>query len=629
MLTAATLAWSQPEFRGDEALALAGAEWEGATQDLAAARLRAVLEHLRVGHERAARHGDLAQLKFIKAEKFLELGELSDAVVIARQGAKIVTAKNLTVIAGGPVEISFAATVFAVASGPIRIGHELPDATYGGIYVTRASVSLGHARNPILYAAGGARASFTTAVTAYNTEFKDAHIPISTALPGRLFRDEPVRGPEPRTIQVLGSQPVTFTGSRCRAGLKIQVLEQELRAALRREPACDRTDSASVRCEKDDGVTPVGVSVERWSFEACGRKLEAVSTSNAYTRSVVLGRGGASAPGRYGALARPSKAASPRVGGDAQREITRLFAEARGHTMKGEIVDARARYAEVLAIAPDHAPALTNIESLDQRVARADAAAAPFSTLIAAGKRDPRVYADRGLAYLGAGDVGRGLADLDAAAERAPSDTRILLERADAYLRADRAGEAGRIASGIIARFPRLARGYELRAWSNLIANQREAALSDARSSLAEEAPWTRDSFARQKAGYRVLAGYFALLQTTSPDRAAAWLGEWRKQMSPSAWPDAFGLYVLGELEADRMRQVASSLKELDRGNALGEAAAFDVLATHLRAGTTAETRSSMTRFFREGYGAGYSLGLVLYRTQVVPGRLIKRREEF
>jgi len=616
---------AKPSFPGDDVLALAGARWERATLDDASRKLRTILARLKIDRERAARYGDLRRLKFVKTEKPLEIAQLSNAVLIAKRGAKIGTASRVTVIAEGEVEIGFATAVFVVASGPIRIAHEMPEVPESaGIYVTKSTLAIGHARDPVVYAVGGANVGHAPAFTAYNTEFQHEPVERSVFLPQRLFGDEPVRKPAAAILKLSG-HPVQFTGRRCRAGLKTPLLEGELDAGLRSKIPCGYVESAAVRCERDEGSTGAGLSVERWTLQACGQSLVFVSQSNPYTRSVVEQRKREERGPAYGA--RQAPLTSLELTDEEKKEISRLFKDAFDHTLRGDIVSARAKYAEVLKIAPDHRPALQNSASLDTRIARADAAVAPFTALIDAGRREPRIYADRGLAYLGAGDVGRGLADLDAAAASAPTDEAILLDRIDAYLRADRPADCVRLASDILTRSPRLARAYALRAWCHLVENRGEAAFADARASLEAGAPWTPESFARQKAGYRVIAGYLALLQTASEQRAKEWVGEWRGAMTARSWPDAFAQYVLGELDYDSMREVAAALKPEDRGNALGEATVFAALQVHLRSGTSSATRSAMTRFFRQSYAAGRTLAWVLYQTLVVPNRLLVRRE--
>src|SRR6185436_7391474 len=131
------------------------------------------------------------------------IGELSDAIVVARGGVKIGRATRVTVIAREEVEISFADAVLVVAAGPIRVAHELPTSPESaGVYVTRRALSISHARDPVVYAAGGADFSHSRAFTAFNTDFAKSPVERSVFVAERLFRAEPVR--EQRAPVVLG-----------------------------------------------------------------------------------------------------------------------------------------------------------------------------------------------------------------------------------------------------------------------------------------------------------------------------------------------------------------------------------------------------------------------------------------
>jgi hypothetical protein len=195
-------------------------------------------------------------------------------------------------------------------------------------------------------------------------------------------------------------------------------------------------------------------------------------------------------------------------------------------------------------------------------------------------------------------------------------------------MRVGRSAECIEIASQLIVDYPKLAKPREIRAWCDLMENRGAAAAQDARDALRLGAPWTVESFAREKAAYRLIVGYFGLRQTASRETADAWLREWRAPLSRSTWPDAFVAYLLGDVDYDTMNKVAASLLKDDRGNALGEAAVFTTQAAHFERGSDAASRSKGTAVFRQEYSAGITLGYTLSQTLTVPGRLIKRREE-
>ena len=613
---AASAVCAQERFRGDETLGLASTQWQKADETQAARRLRALLVHLQLEAARAQRYGDFESAKFIKAESFLEIGELSHAVLIARRGAKIGKASNLTVIANGEVEIAFASSVLVVAAGSIRISHEVGRHS-GGVYVTRSSVHIAHGNDAVVYARGGAEISNAAAIVAYNTDVKTSYVTVTSHLRGRLFRDEPVRTARSHQPPVTKPEVLNFGGDRCAVGIEIDYLARQLPPMVRREAECARIDSAFVRCEENRGSPPSGSSRERWIFQACGKKVEVLLTSAANLRSIAIDRGPQG----------PPPLTKHTLTQEDLKRISKLFDEAFAHSIRGELVQAREKYSNVLAIAPDHDPALKNIASLDARLSRADEAAARFTAVIAKGQGTARTYADRGLAYIGAGDMGRGLSELDFAAGIDVADLSIRLDRADAYLRADRLDHSAHLATELIVRNPRLGKAYEIRAWANLLNNRGAEAYKDAFASLAEAPPWTGDSFVREKAAYRVIVGYFALRQTEPREKATDWLQQWRPLMSAGAWPDAYALYVLGRLDEAEVRKIAASYSKNDRGNAVGEAAAFLALDAHF-AGDGEAARKRMIETFRTEYSAGYTLGLLIQKLLLTPSRQIRTRQQ-
>jgi hypothetical protein len=155
-------------------------------------------------------------------------------------------------------------------------------------------------------------------------------------------------------------------------------------------------------------------------------------------------------------------------------------------------------------------------------------------------------------------------------------------------------------------------RALEVRAWARLFQNRPKEAAADADASLAADRAWTAASFASERAGYRVIAGYLARSHAGTRAEALRWLGRWLPLLAKDAWPDALALYLLGEIDEARMKAVAATTQPADRGNATGEGLAFLAL-DRLPADERKQRAGAMLHFFRTEFAAGHSLAYVAY----------------
>jgi hypothetical protein len=302
-----------------------------------------------------------------------------------------------------------------------------------------------------------------------------------------------------------------------------------------------------------------------------------------------------------------------------------LYREGLAHVVRGELLEARAKYQAAFDLTGDDPHALANIANLDRQIARVDAKVAPYSKTIDAGRATARDYADRGLAYVRANDVGRGLKDLSYAAAMNKSRVDIQVDLARGYLLANRLTDAQGVARQITAIAPRETNAYEVSAWAQLLTNAPELAYKAAFSSLVEAPSWTKARFASEKAAYRVIAGYFALRSCGFRDRANAWARRWTGYLSRNAWPDALALHLAGELDEQDVLNVANTLNARDEGSARADAHVFLALE-ELYAGTGDRQRKAMNGFFSEEYAAGRTLAFVVRTRMTTPGQRPRAR---
>jgi tetratricopeptide (TPR) repeat protein len=624
---------SMRPYPGDDALSLTDRDFQRATRDQTLTKVHELFDHLQVPAEVRGRYGYMTGARFLKEDKYFETVDLSETILVAMQSVRIGFAKNSVIISGGDVDIAHASGVVVLSRGSIRVSHGQSLGGVPGMFVTAGSATIGWATGASVYAVTGAEFSQTSAVTAYNTDIRgNLYGIVNKHTRAAIFQGEPERAPDPPSMTVSTGETMSFTGTRCAAAVPLERLADRLPVLARREMNCPRIAATTVQCQAD-GKAPNEATRERWSFQGCGRSVHFDVNWSSHTVSISPPvRGADSAAGDSGKASAIGAPASPGLAtrivspGDSQK-IAQYFQEALAYSIRGKIVKARAAYAKAFDLDPDHGAAKHNVADLDSRIARADAAAAPYSARIAKGDSTSRTLADRGLAYFNAGDVGRGLQDLDNASSASVADLTIAVDRAWAYLRANRLSEASGMATQLLARHPRFAKAYEVRAWGHLLENRMQEAYKDAFSSLVEGQVWVPTSFASEKAAYRLIVGYFALRHGTTRSEATAWLREWRAQISERNWPDAAVLYLMGEFDEHEMMAVAERLRSTDRGNAAAEAYVFAALERGFT-GEWEEGRRRMNEMFRERYSAGFTLARLIWSRSNTPGESLRFRSQ-
>jgi len=627
---AATGASGQSVYPGEDALALAGERYGRATPALAAAALERIFERLQVPAPRRERYAYVGSATLQKSRDYFETPQLSETVLVAAKSVRIGFARNVLVISGGDVDISHASGVVVIAAGSFRLSHE--SAALGpepsGVYVVRGRAELGWGVSPIVYAAKGGKTGYSGPVTAYNTDVSvPSGVQVVTHNRGALFRGEPVRPATPPHMLVNSGESMPFSGERCKSqGEAIDLLDRML-PYVRREVDCPRIASAAVRCVSESGEGAGARAREAWTFELCGRVAEVRVDSAPNLRQINLASlsgAGAEALNRerakrsYGSAAAQAPTPARELSAAQARHIESLFKDGSGHLLKGELMEARAKYQEAEASGNPHARG--NLENVERQIRRADEAVAVQTAVIEAGRASARIYAERGLLRLRHNDVSRGLQDLERAVAMSNADPSLALERARGYLLANRPEHAGALATELIARHPRFAAAYEVRAWAGFMRNAPDEARKDALSSLAEAPAWTPESFAAQGAGSRVLIGYLALRQNGAHADAGDWLREWQPYLRAGAWPDALLLFLLGGSDERSMREAALGRRSFDGGAA--EAEAFVVLALNeALGGGGSERRRELGEHFRKSYGAGRTVPWILYTRMHTPGQ--------
>lgn len=632
--SAPALAAAQPRMTGDEILAVASEDYGAASKDVVLTRLGQLFDHLEVPEDRRERFRDLREANFAKNPEYYEAPELSGTILVARKSVKIGFARNVVVISGGKVDIAHAYQVLVVAAGSISLAHEaraLGHGEAGGLYVTKETFRLSHADNPFIYAVQGAKISHGARMSAYNTDIDPGSGGSATKyVRAPLFDGEPKRDAPSSSAIVSTGESMPYSGVRCKHRTEEARLLNRLLPLARREANCPQIDSARVECEFSNPPGGVHRSRERWVFSLCGRSIDVVVSLEPNSLLISVDRKGdpgAAARGRAYGIPPPGQAVPSALSADDRTRIAELFKKASNNIVRGELIEARDHYRKVLEIDRKHDAAMRSAASLDADIAAADAAAAGETAVIQQGRGTARVYANRGLSYLNAGDIGRAVVDFQKAKSMAPTDADILLDYGTALLRANRLDESTALVGSIIARYPRLAKAYEIRAWNRLLLNEPEDAYKDAFSSLVEAPSWTKSAWVSEKAAYRVLAGYFALRMTNPRAKAAAWLQQWKTHLVAENWPDAMVLYLIGEADEKETRAIAEAMRKDDRGNAAGEEAVFNALEAGF-AGRWDEGRRRMREHFRTRYGAGHTLAWVIYRRSTTRGQQLRFPEQ-
>ncbi len=623
-------------FPGEDALALAEQRSADATREDAVRALERIFDVLEIPAERRTRYAFAASANLVRAQKYYEGDELSESILLAGGGVKLGFARNAVIVSGGDVVIAHGAGLIVIARGSIRLSHEnalLDKGDARGIYISAAGIDIGSAVGPTVYAVKGARIGHSGRVTAYNSDLRVADGVIATKhTTAALFLGEPIRTPGPPNMLVNAGETMPHGGQRCRTALWDEVdLLTRMLPAVRREANCPSIDAATVTCTQEADAANAYTSREHWSFRLCGRTVGAAVSSSGVRPSKGNSAGPlqnsmtiekpAGAPGVYRAIPPPPSAPPAKALSEEQRRrVASLFQEGAAHLVRGELVEARDSYRAASEITGAPSAADTNLANVERQIARAEEHVRGYSAAIDSGRATARLYADRGLARISWNDVSRGLRDLDRALEMDNTEPGIALDRAWGYILANRPAEAAAFAGALLARDPRMAKAYEVRAWAKFAQNAPKDAYLDAFSSLVEAPKWSTQSFAGQKAGYRVMVGYLALRQTAPRAQATEWLRQWRPFMSPGAWPDALALYLVGELDERDAMNAAAARAASDRGAALGEAYAFLAL-DELFGGSGQDRQQAMGEYFRSSYAAGRSLSHVLYIRMHTPGQ--------
>lgn len=630
---------AQSGFPGDDLLAYSKRGQANATSAAIAASLQNLYDHLDLDRARRAPFAFVPGAKLQKLTGRNETTEaLRDSILLSRESVKVPSATNAVIIADGDVEISSVARAIVIASGSIRIAHETAAGggpSPAGIYIAKGGIEISHAEGPSVYALRGAKVGYSGRVITYNTDVILASGVSSTRVTrAPLFRGEPARAPAAPGALASARESMPFSGNRCTTAFRSTAdLLDEILPRARRDARCAHVASATVTCIQEAARSNSFASEERWTLQLCERTVVAVSKTQGLA-------GTSDSPGaittslnfepqpvpeaKPAAKRAPPLADSKTLSPEDLQRAMKLYSDGMALFVKRDLPAARVRLKEALAIAGPGSQPEDALASVESQMQRADRQAEPLTALIADGRANARIYMDRGLLFIRTGDFGRGVGDLNTAMSMDNSDVGLALDRAQGYLLMDQFAESERQMSELLARYPRQARAYDIRAWARFMLNRPKDAALDAFSSLAEVPNWTPGLFQEHKAGYRVLVGYFALRQTEPRAKSTEWLRQWKPFMGRKLWPDAYALYLAGDIEEREMRAVAKALAETDRGSAFGESLVFLSLEEYLSRGDDVRERE-MREHFTNSYHAGYTLARMTYYRMIVRNKLAVR----
>jgi hypothetical protein len=628
---------AQSGFPGDDLLAYSKREQANATNAAVAASLQKLFDHLGMDRDKRALFAFVPGARMQKQTGRVETAQVRETILLSRESVKAGHVTNAVIIADGDVEISAAARAIVIASGSIQIAHEtrmagVPSAA--GIYIAKGRIEISHAVGPSVYAVRGAKVGYSGRVIAYNTDVNLASGVASTQVTkAPLFRGERARAPAAPGALASARESMPFSGNRCATAFygTADLLERIVPRA-RREARCANIASASVTCVQEAARSNSFASEERWTLQLCERTVIAVSKTQGLagtrdspgTMMTSLNFERLPVPDAKPAAKRaPPLADNKTLSPEDLQRASRLYSDGLALFVKRDLPAARDKFKEALAIAGPGSQPEDALASVESQMQRADRQAAPLTAAIADGRANARTYLDRGMLFIRTGDFGRGVGDLNTAMSMDNSDVGLALDRAQGYLLMNQFAESDRQASEILVRYPRQARAYEIRAWARFMLNRPKDAALDAFSSLVE-VNWTPALFQDHKAGYRVLAGYFALRQTEPRAKAMEWLRQWKPFMSRRLWPDACALYLAGEIEEREMKAVAKALAESDRGSAVAESLVFLSLEEYFSRGEDVRERQ-MREHFTNSYHAGYTLARMAYYRMIIRDKLAVR----
>lgn len=186
------------QFPGDDVLSITNMPWKSVTRDVIKTRLDRLFSHLTVQKEKLVRFEYARTAQLAEASEFVNIGEITNTILVARKGAEIAHARNTIVISQGPVKVAFASGVLVIAAGSINISHESDEAwgktlPANGFYVTKGNVHISFAQSAIIYAVQGADISHGGPLTVYNTNIKHHLVTINRERRNHIFRNEPSR----------------------------------------------------------------------------------------------------------------------------------------------------------------------------------------------------------------------------------------------------------------------------------------------------------------------------------------------------------------------------------------------------------------------------------------------------
>lgn len=611
-------------FAAEDALALAGVAEAQLRRDRVVQAIQRILDALQLPTELRSKYAFLGSADLRVEPGYAELTQLYESILVADGAVKVSFARNAVIVARGPVEVAHGGGLIVVAEGPVKLSHEsgvLGAPFVPGVYVTRGTFEGGISSGSVIYALQGAQPAYG-GMTLINTNFKpnpNYAAPVSYTVPP-LYRGEPPRAAIARPPPA--AAPFAYGGERCPDAMPGEIaLLARMRSLAQKEAKCSAIASVAVKCAQAAAPTNGFRSIERWTFDLCEQKLTVVSSVEGYVPQKP-GSSSASAVNTSMTIERSATSAedmmrrwnerSARLSPGERAKYQELVSEVGKLSRHGYLVEARDKQRDVDAFMGMSHPSTVGALTLEMKVERVDAAVAPLTARIAAGRVDARTYVDRGSLYLRHHDRGRGMPDLEKAVEMSRRDPAIVAEYAWGQLVTNQFVEAERTVNEALSRDPDQPRALEVRAWIYLFSNRSSDAFRDAERSLQSRSRWTPADPAATRTSYRMLVGYFALRRSGSGKQAKEWLGRWKPDLNAQVWPDAAALFLLGDLDEAAMKVVAKQTEAGDHGNAVSEAYVYEALEEFLTNSHSNRLQWISQRFNGTTYSTGYSLATLV-----------------
>lgn len=142
--------------------------------------------------------------KVIRVVKPITLRRSKSALVVAREGAKIISATNSIIITNGPLHISHGRNNIIISGGDVDISHD-SSGSNGSIVISKGKITIGHTRGSIIYALNGVKISHAKDVKSFNTSYRvnsggNIDNVIVNSIIEPLFKDETLPKPKPKKI---------------------------------------------------------------------------------------------------------------------------------------------------------------------------------------------------------------------------------------------------------------------------------------------------------------------------------------------------------------------------------------------------------------------------------------------